>query len=145
MGECADEIQKASISLRKKVSDCPLFQVESLRQQVWTTFASRPPSNVEPLWNCLRGGEAIHDEEAWMLLGDLLGGQEVIVFFDTSRDSAGVLIPDGYTLETIIGECSGFVFYVTNRCTEFLLAFDDHDVLTACGTLASRLKAIRQS
>jgi hypothetical protein len=64
----------------------------------------------------------------------------VILFFELSTDADGIRFPDGHSLQKVIGECTGFVFYVTDRGSSYLLSFNDHDMVQASGSMSQRLK-----
>ena len=92
--------------------------------------------------NLLESYEALHDPDGRQLLEDLLGNEEILLFFNQDEDPAVFSFPAGYRLQEVIGECVGFVFYVTNRETTFLVSFIDHDMLLVNGTVADHLRRI---
>lgn len=72
-------------------------------------------------------------EDGWRWCGDLVGSQEVVLFFNSSDDKAMFMVAGGDDLVNILGEMPRREFYLTNASTDYLLCFNHHDYLIACG------------
>ncbi|NUQ73224.1 MAG: hypothetical protein HUU21_06695 [Polyangiaceae bacterium] len=82
---------------------------------------------------------AVQHPEAWTWIHEFVGNGPVLLFYDSSLDSKAhpdrsmFLVPSGRALVELLEECYGFVFYVTNDNTDFVLCFNDHDYLIGSG------------
>lgn len=48
--------------------------------------------------------------------------------FDRDKEHSTLVKPSGKNLSFILAECTGFVFYVTNKDAGFLTGFNDHNM-----------------
>lgn len=142
MGYLGVEVQAEAQRLGIVVEQVSAPDMLRVRGSVYARYSSGNPTFSKPLSELLEGCESIHDPEGWRLLGDLLGQREAILFFDQHIDPVGIRISDGYSLQKVIGECTGFVFYVTDQESTFLISFTDHDMVLASGALSERLRQI---
>ena len=87
-----------------------------------------------PLWENLVDPSSIQLSTGWGKVGDYVANSKCILLtgIDSSEDLA-VLINNGEDLHAILSDTYGFVFYVTNPNIDYLLCFNDHDFLIACG------------
>lgn len=88
------------------------------------------------LWEALAEKTSCWYREAWRWIAEYLD-RESILFF--APGSAVFELSDGVELVDVIGECSCFEFYVTDRALSFVLCFNDHDFLIASGDARSWL------
>ncbi len=72
-------------------------------------------------------------EDGWKWCGDFVGNQEVILFFNSSDEEAAFVVGGGEALVRLLGEMHRVEFYLTNMSTDYLLCFNHHDYLIACG------------
>ena len=56
--------------------------MESVRAAVCAKFSRGNPTFSTALDNLLENYEALHDPDGWKLLGELLGHEEVLLFFN---------------------------------------------------------------
>ena len=95
-----------------------------------------------PLWDHLMENSiSIKAEYAWDRFNKLLGNREVILFFDLEDDPYMFKINDSANLVSIFENSYRMVFYLTNPTYDFLLAYNDHDYLIACGEMPN-LKSV---
>lgn len=71
--------------------------------------------------------------DAWEWCGDFVGNQDVVLFFNSLDEEAVFAIPSGGALVQILGEMYWSEFYLTDTATDYLLCFNHHDFLIACG------------
>ena len=57
-----------------------------------------------------------------------------VLFFDISDEVEMFHVPSGSSLDELLGNTFGFVFYVTDTNATYLLSFNDHDFLICCGS-----------
>jgi hypothetical protein len=53
------------------------------------------------------------------------------------------LVPTGKVVVSLLSECFGFVFYVTNERLEFILSQNDHDYLLGAGTARAWVESLK--
>jgi hypothetical protein len=56
------------------------------------------------------------------------------MFFNLPDEKAAFTFNKGDDVVSVLSETYGFEFYLTNRCAEYLICFNHHDVLIACGS-----------
>ncbi len=84
---------------------------------------------------------SVCDSNGWQWINEFVGKEESIMFFNESDEKKSFVFKDGADLTTVLSETYGFEFYVTNKQTSFLIAFNNHDYLIACGTAKKWLKS----
>lgn len=85
------------------------------------------------LWDNLTDYVYVNNSVAWSWINEYIGNTEVIMFFNESDEKKSFLFKNGDDLVAILGETYGFEFYVTNKEKSYLLVFNHHDILMACG------------
>ena len=98
--------------------------------------------NETPFWEHYTDKISIQNEEAWKWVSDFIGNSESILFFNTSDDKLAYLFFSGKDLVEILGEIYNVEFYITNKEFEYLLTFNHHDFLIACGSAIDWLKKV---
>lgn len=93
------------------------------------------------LWENIIDYFSVNDSSAWQWINEFIGDKESILFFNESDEKKAFLIGNGNDLVTILSETYGFEFYVTNKKITYLLAFNHHDYLIACGDSKKWLKS----
>ena len=85
------------------------------------------------LWDDLTDHVYVNSSDAWSWTNEYIGNTEVIMFFNESDEKKSFLFKNGDDLVAVLGETYGFEFYVTNKEKSYLLVFNHHDILMACG------------
>ena len=85
------------------------------------------------LWDDLTDYVYVNNSYAWSWINEYIGNTEVIMFFNESDEKKSFLFKNGDDLVAVLGETYGFEFYVTNKEKSYLLVFNHHDILMACG------------
>jgi hypothetical protein len=140
MWNIREQIITATKSQNIKIREIEIEEIEFLINQLKNKFATaNDPSIVLPeeknvlLWETLKDDESVRHKEAWRWLDDLIGNNESIMFFNPSDEATAFLFNKGDDIVSILNETFGFEFYLTNQDTEYLVCFNHHDVLIACG------------
>ena len=142
MGYLSDEIERESRTLGIEVQVMPAPEMEHIRDRVYSCFSTGDRTYQTPLRDLLVYYESLHDPDGWQLLRDLIGDMEVVVFFDLSTDPSGLRFAHGWALQSVIEECTGLQFYVTDRQVSYVMCLTDDDMLLASGSMASRLREV---
>jgi hypothetical protein len=132
MGIYSEEILSACSTFGYSCLLLDAAQAASLHANVQKKFTKSP--GQAPLWERLISDASIHDVNGWKYISSFTHNQPVLIFFDARSDNFVVLLDNGSNLTDILGDCTGFVFYVTNQACDYLICFNDHDVLIGVGT-----------
>ena len=130
MGYLAEEVVNACKLFTTKCEILSTQQATEIRSKVETGFSSPGDS---PLWSRLTAYAGVYNQEGWRLVETYTNGQPILLFFEPHLDNAIVLLSDSSKLSKILGECSGFIFYVTSIPLDYLICFNDHDSLMGAG------------
>jgi hypothetical protein len=85
------------------------------------------------LWDDLTDYVCVNNSDAWSWINEYIGNTETVMFFNESDEKKSFLFKNGDDLVAVLGETYGFEFYVTNKEKSYLLVFNHHDILMACG------------
>ena len=85
------------------------------------------------MWEGFAEKTSVRNSRAWSWIGDFVGNSEAIIFFNPNDETCSFFVQCGQDLVTILGEMYNCEFYVTNNSLSYLLCFNHHDVLIACG------------
>jgi hypothetical protein len=130
MGYIVEEILEAE---REHALGIRLLDAETrdqLRESVFARYGGR--SNR--LWETATDGASVQNSEAWQWIRNLVGSRSCILFFDPGDEAEMFHVPSGSSLDELLGNTFGFVFYVTDADANYLVSFNDHDFLICCGS-----------
>lgn len=96
------------------------------------------------LWENFKKPAIIQDAEGWKRLCDFVGDQKCLMFFDDFEDKSVLAFDDGEGLYRLLHEMYGFEFYITDFETGYLLCYNHHDCLLACGLAKDQLERKNQ-
>lgn len=108
----------------------PFSAIKAIRTTVESKYAKH---GSEPLWERLCEVESVHNPSAWRLLDFFVGGEAAIVFFNHDEDQTALKLEAQASVSSLLSECTGFEFYLTDESTSYLLCFNHHDCLIGCG------------
>ena len=138
MWDIKGQIKSASEVLKINFKEIPASEVEGLRVSISSKYAENKKN--APLWENLTDNIGINNSEAWKWIGDFIGNSKVIMFFDTTEEKSAFEFNCGNDVVAVLSETYNFEFYTTNYDTQYLLCFNHHDVLIACGKAVDWLK-----
>lgn len=132
-----NSVLEAAQNVHISISELTHDESERLLNQVDQNFAKK--RNMVWLWEHLKDGVSIRDENAWPWVGEYVGNAEVILFDYAEKDSF-FRLQNGLQLVPLLGEMPNAEFYLTNSNAEYVICFNHHDHLIACGTAKSWLE-----
>lgn len=94
------------------------------------------------LWDRLKDAAIREDCAGWEKICDFVGANKCLIFFDDIEDKSVLVINNGKNLHRLLDEMYGFEFYVTDFETAYLLCFNHHDCLLACGAAKNWLSSL---
>ena len=86
------------------------------------------------LWDSLDSYVYLHDSQGWQIVGEYVSDKSCILFCEPEECRNGYRVSNAKDLISIIGDCFAFDFYVTDDNYDYLLCFNHHDTLIACGS-----------
>lgn len=101
-------------------------------QEKTAKFAN--PKYSYPLWEQLSKGIAVTYPFAWEWFETILAGKPVKLFFEPDEQDESFVFQDGKDVPVVLNECYRFTFYIIDEQASFLIAYNDHENLFACGT-----------
>jgi hypothetical protein len=134
----ADEIRRAAGEAKVDVIEVGMEESVRIRDTLRTKFARDP--RFELTCNNFADYSALHHQDAWLWIGEILGHEPVLLFYDSSLDTkrrpdhSMFLVSSGSDVVRILEECHGFVFYVTNQDLDYVVCHNSHDVLLGAGS-----------
>jgi hypothetical protein len=91
------------------------------------------------LWEQLQNDVSVRNPDAWRWIASFVDGHRAILVFDPEVEPSAFEFEHGNEIVSVLAECSGFEFYVTDAERTYLLCFNHHDYLIAAGRAASWL------
>ena len=141
MGYLANEILDVSSKLGYYTELLSPSDTQKVFSAILEKFCHSNKSKPLPLWELLENSIGIHNSEAWSWISEFVGKKPILIFFEQSDDSSIVYLKNGSFLSEILGECFGFVFYITDLKYSYIISFNDHDILIGSGTAANWIKS----
>jgi hypothetical protein len=126
-----EQIKSAANLLNVNIQEVQVSTTNNIVSQVIDKFAAG--NKGIPLWERLINYISIYNKDAWLWINELIGDNETIMFFNTSDEKAAFAFNNGDDVVSVLSDTYGFEFYLTNRAVDYLLCFNHHDVLVACG------------
>jgi hypothetical protein len=127
-----EELRNAIELTNSKAKEIELPLRRELKFKIYEKFTGIK-QHCYPTWEHLNNSLSVRHDFAWLWFEEMLKGKEVLFFFENDRDKAMFCFEDAGQLTEVLENCYGFVFYISNWNADFLLAYNDHDYLIACG------------
>lgn len=143
MGQYSQEILSACKLIGCNCVPLEAQQALSLRSAVYKKFAR--PTCSKPLWERLVGASAVYTPNGWSYLATFTQDHPFLFFFDVPDDDTVLLLEVCPKVTEVLAECTGFVFYVTNPTHDYVICFNDHDVLIGVGTAAEWIESLKDN
>ncbi len=86
-----------------------------------------------PKWEALNEPSAVQAEDAWEWLSEFPVEGKIFMLFEPSDYSLGLEFDSMESVTHFLGEGTGWVYYLTNSSTDFLLCENDHQFLIGAG------------
>jgi hypothetical protein len=83
--------------------------------------------------------EAVSNDDAWTWINEFVT-DKVIIFFNPQDEKVSFIFNNGKHIIDIISECYSFEFYLADFDLNYVICFNHHRVLIACGTASLWLK-----
>ncbi|NLM35481.1 MAG: hypothetical protein GX206_08590 [Clostridiales bacterium] len=142
MWNISEEIRSAANRLMIKAEEIPTKEAEEIINKVITIYAR---GNIDRyIWERVTNEVAINHKDAWQWINTFISNSEAIMFFNPSDEKKAYRLSNGDDVVTILSETYGFEFYITNKEADYLLCFNHHDVLIACGSAKEWLREYKE-
>ncbi len=140
MLECDHYLTDAARDAGVRIRILEPAEARAHREAIRHRFARSP--HAEVLWHDLGERVSVQHERGWQAIPLVAGAGSCFVFLDESRSRQTYVFDDAQDVESMLREAVGFEYYVSDRECTYLVAFNDHDFLIACGDAAPRLSAL---
>jgi hypothetical protein len=127
----SQEILTAAAQCSCRVSLLPSDKGDQIRAEVRLRFTNG--SSRGWIWEHLVNRLSVQDGMAWSWIGEFVGDEEVILFFNAWEDDTAILFERGSCVVTVLSETTGFEFYLTDSGFSYLVCFNHHDFLSCVG------------
>lgn len=93
-----------------------------------------------PLWEYFTQDLAVNNADAWQWIDEFIANSDAVLLFNPTDSSTSFKVVGGKNVVKLLAEMFSVEFYVTNIELDYLLCFNHHDVLIACGKSMEWLK-----
>jgi hypothetical protein len=137
-----NEIVRASQEASVPIEVLSEAQAQHVRNELCARYCEEPARGFGR--NNLRDYASLHHPESFLWAADFLQENPGYLLYDSSHpmDRYAIKIPSGHALRSIIEECFGFQFYVTDEQFAFLLCSTDDDCLLGCGRARAWIESL---
>jgi hypothetical protein len=126
-----EQVFSAGAELGIEIREMPREEQERLVREITEKYTHNKLG--WPSWEKYAERFSVQDEEAWRWVGDYVGNEGAILFFQPKDEHSAFQFYSGPDLVAVLGELFGVEFYVTNLLTEYVLCFNHHEYLIAVG------------
>jgi hypothetical protein len=128
-----DAVSAAIKSTLLELIEVDVHESISIRDKVENLYSSR--KSALPLWERLVDSVSAgkYNPDGWKEIGSYSYEDVVTLFFEYGDEKTMYSVRSCADVVSIMCECPGFVFYVTNSDCTFLICFNDHDYLIGAG------------
>lgn len=140
-----NEIIRTANLLGIKVVELSLEECARIQAQIKRKFIAG--KRTPQMWDALEGCVSIQDRDSWRWIDEFVEDNKAILCVDEGHAEWKLRMyefNDGQQLVNVLGETFHFEFYVTDRDVSYLLCFNDHDYLIACGRATGWLLALQE-
>jgi hypothetical protein len=142
MGIISDEISQAIKEYNIPSAYLSIEEYNYFFTEICNKYAD---SNFNyPLWDQLISRGSLRDDNGWKYISDFVKDTQAILLLEEETESFGVVLKNGFGLKQLLENTFHFVFYVTNYNFDYLICFNDHDYLIACGSAENWLLNIKR-
>jgi hypothetical protein len=137
MGDIKEEIEKTANTLNINITEISKEKTQLIVNQVIQKYTEK---KYGFLWEKFVNDVYIQNVDAWLWLDEIIGHEETIMFFNPREEEIAFKFLSGKDIVKLFGETFYFEFYLTNETTDYVLCFNHHDFLIACGTAKEKLQ-----
>ena len=105
----------------------------AIRHELRERVFSRYGRTSFRLWEAASGCASVRNADAWRWIHEFVGSRSCVLFLDLADGAEMFHVPSGSSLDGLLANTYGFVFYVTDAEADFLICFNDHDFLMGWG------------
>ena len=144
MGHISEEICEVISQLKISASIIDENNSLAIKKRLAEKFSTNKEKPCILSWQNLVNTESYHDSDAWKLLKEYIGNEEVLLFVNPEDEQTMWKFDNGIDLEFLLSESTGFPFCITSKKANYILCFEDHNCLIGVGEAASWVKKQRE-
>ena len=138
MWNIKNEILQTAKSLNINISEVSKNETKALINLIINKYANF--EKKDHLWEGFKEEFSIKNQNAWKWIDKILNDQKIIMFFNPNDEFVAFEFCDKRDIVTILHNTYGFEFYLTNKKLDYVICFNHHDYLIACGKAIKWLK-----
>jgi hypothetical protein len=135
-----EELEEVGDRLGYAVTRLRPEDADRLRASLLARYSEDP---VRLGFGWLRAAQTTHDPNAWRSLGGFTDGRECLLFFPADDEPGMWQFHGGDRLVQLLSETTQADFFLASPELEFLIYFDDHDCVIACGDASPWVASLR--
>lgn len=141
LGLYKEDILRVISVLEIAANEHPLESIVQVRCEVVKKFTSiRGIWERGWIWEAFVHSYAVQAPGSYKWVTNFLVSQQAILLFDPNHEQAMFNFSNGADIIRVVDELNLDDFYVTNTAIEYLLCYNHHEYLCACGTALSWLR-----
>lgn len=142
MNELTSQVLISAKEVGCSVEELSLIEKKKLFEELKNKFSDNTDSPY--FWETFLDRYSLQDKNAWERVGDYSPDDEVIMLFLDDETENGVAFQNGKCIPSVLWNCNGFEFYLTNRKTSFLIVFNHHNFLIGVGEATNWVKEMKK-
>lgn len=142
MWNIGEEILSAASQLNITVGEISTKESEKIINKTITKYIRG--NRARYLWEGIVNDVAVNEKDAWQWINKFISDSEAIMFFNPADEKRVFSFSNGDDVVATLSETYGFEFYITNRVVDYILCFNHHDVLIACGKAKEWLEEYKE-
>ena len=141
MWSILDELQKQSKAQNIQLTKNNKATTDEILRKIFINYFGE--CNNPVLWKNIKKCTSVQNDTSWRWIANFVSDSECVMFFNLNEEEASVRFSCGNDVLVILEETYGFEFYITNKNAEYLLCFNHHNFLIACGSAEDWLSSYK--
>lgn len=143
MWNIKEQIEVAAQSENIEIKKISVVETKNIFYQLAAKYSDG--KMVFPLWEHFTQDLAVTNADAWQWIDEFIANSDAILLFNPTDLSNSFEVVGGKNVVKILAEMFSVEFYVTNKEGDYILCFNHHNVLIACGKSMEWLKKYKTS
>lgn len=137
------KVTNVAVAANVHVSEIFEPELTNTKNRIVNRFVNRVTlKSASFLWEHFTQDIAIYDPQSWSWIKEFLGDEKVILFFYEPEQKFAFRFNSGFDAFSVLnnGQYVFTDFYLTNEACDYLLCFNHHQHLIACGAAKDWLR-----
>jgi hypothetical protein len=130
MTSILEELNNAAKIVGAEITVIPPDEADRIRRDIISKYCTEERGFI---WESFHDYVSVRAPFGWEILDEFVGENPVLMLFLPWQESSMVEFSNGSQIPGVLQESYGIEFYITNRETDYLICYNHHDYLIACG------------